>query len=174
MGLSIAWAVAEYLHDREDIRPKTLFATHYHELTALELTLKRVKNYHVMVKEHQGEVIFLRKVAPGPTDQSYGLHVAKLAGVPPSVIRRAKEILFNLERKEIDASGQPRLSHRRQKSVSKEQLWLFSEDQKRQFLEELEQELLSQDLDRLTPLEALAWLHQWQRSSNKEPDAGLN
>jgi len=162
-GLSIAWAVAEYLHDREDIRPKTLFATHYHELTELELTLKRVKNYHVMVREYQGEVIFLRKVMPGPTDQSYGLHVAKLAGVPRSVISRAREILFNLERKEIDFTGQPRLSQRRPKSLSREQLWLFPEDQKRQLLEELEQELLSQDLDRLTPLEALAWLHQWKK-----------
>jgi DNA mismatch repair protein MutS len=167
-GLSIAWAVAEYLHDREDIRPKTLFATHYHELTELELTLKRVKNYHVMVKEFQGEVIFLRKVAPGPTDQSYGLHVAKLAGVPRSVIARAKEILFNLERKEIDFTGQPRLSQRRSKSLSKEQLWLFSEDQRRQLLEELEQEVLSQDVDRLTPLEALAWLHQWKKKLDKQ------
>lgn len=162
-GLSIAWAVAEYLHEREEIRPKTLFATHYHELTELELSLKRVKNYHVMVKEYKGEVVFLRKVVPGPTDQSYGLHVAKLAGVPRSVIARAKEILFNLERKEIDSSGEPRLSHRRLKGGPKEQLWLFSEDQKRQLLEELEENLLSQDLDRLTPLEALEWLHHWKK-----------
>lgn len=162
-GLSIAWAVAEYLHDREDIRPKTLFATHYHELTELELTLKRVKNYHVMVKESQGEVIFLRKVVPGPTDQSYGLHVAKLAGVPRSVIARAKEILFNLERKELDASGQPKLSQKRLKGQTKEQLWLFTEDRRRQLLEELEESLLSQDLDRLTPLEALQWLNYWKQ-----------
>lgn len=162
-GLSIAWAVAEYLHELEEIRPKTLFATHYHELTELELTLKRVKNYHVMVKEHKGEVIFLRKVVPGPTDQSYGLHVAKLAGVPRSVIARAKEILFNLERKEINSSGEPRLSHRRLKGGSKEQLWLFSEDQRRQLLEELEENLISQDLDRLTPFEALEWLHTWKK-----------
>ncbi|MCX7975423.1 MAG: DNA mismatch repair protein MutS [Candidatus Aminicenantes bacterium] len=162
-GLSIAWAVAEYLHDREDIRPKTLFATHYHELTALELTLNRVKNYHVMVKEHQGEVIFLRKVVPGPTDQSYGLHVAKLAGVPRSVINRAKEILFNLERKEFDPLGQPKLSRKRFMNQSKDQLWLFAEDRRWQLLEELEEDLLSQDLDRLTPLEALQWLNLWKK-----------
>jgi len=162
-GLSIAWAVAEYLHEKEEVRPKTLLATHYHELTELELTLNRVKNYHVQVKEWQGEVIFLRKVLPGPSDQSYGLHVAKLAGVPKSVISRAKEILYNLERKELDPTGQPRLSERRTRPSSKNQLWLFAEDRKKEIWEELEASLLSQDLDRLTPLEALEWLHRWRK-----------
>ncbi len=162
-GLSIAWAVTEYLHEREDIRPKTLFATHYHELTELELLLPRVKNLHVLVKEHGGDVVFLRKVVPGPSDQSYGLHVAKLAGVPKTVIARAKEILFNLERKELDPAGQPRLGRRRAKPVDNRQLWLFDEDEKYHLLAELEESLLAQDLDRLTPLEALEWLHQWKK-----------
>jgi len=172
-GLSIAWAVAEYLHEKEEIRPKTLLATHYHELTELELTLSRVKNYHVQVKEWQGEVIFLRKVLPGPSDQSYGLHVAKLAGVPRSVISRAKEILYNLERKELDPTGQPRLSERRTRPSSKNQLWLFAEDRKKEIWEELEASLLSQDLDRLTPLEALEWLHRWRKKlAEDKPSRG--
>ncbi|MGQ9470525.1 MAG: DNA mismatch repair protein MutS [Candidatus Aminicenantales bacterium] len=162
-GLSIAWAVAEYLHEREDIRPKTLFATHYHELTELELWLSRVKNLHVLVKEQGGDVVFLRKVVPGPSDQSYGLHVAKLAGVPRTVIARAKEILFNLERKELDPAGQPRLGRRRLKPDDNKQLWLFDKDEKYYLLIELENSLLTQDLDRLTPLEALQWLNHWKK-----------
>jgi len=89
-GLSIAWAVAEYLHERPGGRAKTLFATHYHELTELALTLARIRNYHVAVKEWKGEVLFLRKIVPGPSDQSYGIHVAKLAGIPGVVIDRAR------------------------------------------------------------------------------------
>ena len=81
-GLSIAWAVAEYLHENEGVRAKTLFATHYHELTELALTLPRIKNYHVAVQEWKDEVVFLRKIVPGPSDQSYGIHVAQLAGLP--------------------------------------------------------------------------------------------
>lgn len=162
-GLSIAWAVAEYLHEREDIRPKTLFATHYHELTELELWLPRVKNLHVLVKEQGGDVVFLRKVVPGPSDQSYGLHVAKLAGVPRTVIARAKEILFNLERKELDPAGQPRSGRRRPKPDDNKQLWLFDKDERYHLLTELEDSLLTQDLDRLTPLEALQWLNHWKK-----------
>ncbi len=109
-GLSIAWAVAEHLHEREEVRPKTLFATHYHELTELALTLQRIKNFHVSVKEWKDEVIFLRKIVAGPSDRSYGIHVAKLAGIPRDVIDRAREILFNLEKQELDESGQPRMA----------------------------------------------------------------
>ena len=85
-GLSIAWAVAEYLHETGDVRAKTLFATHYHELTELALTLQRIKNYHVAVKEWKDEIVFLRKIVAGPSDQSYGIHVAKLAGIPGDVV----------------------------------------------------------------------------------------
>lgn len=89
-GLSIAWAVAEYLHDLPSLRPKTLFATHYHELTELALTKERVKNYNVAVKEWGGEIIFLRKIVEGGTNRSYGIQVARLAGLPQKVIDRAK------------------------------------------------------------------------------------
>jgi DNA mismatch repair protein MutS len=140
-GLSIAWAVAEYLHDKRDVQAKTLFATHYHELTELELTMERIKNYHVSVKEWKEDIIFLRKIIPGASDQSYGIHVARLAGIPLSVIERAKEILFNLEKQELDDAGLPRIA--------------YGSSRERKFLEEMKQEIESWDLDTLSPLEAL-------------------
>jgi DNA mismatch repair protein MutS len=96
-GLSIAWSVAEYLHGTGDVGPKTLFATHYHELTQLERSLPRLRNYHITVQEWQEEIIFLRHVIPGFADRSYGIQVARLAGLPTSVITRAQEILHELE-----------------------------------------------------------------------------
>ncbi|MBI2963083.1 MAG: DNA mismatch repair protein MutS [Deltaproteobacteria bacterium] len=108
-GISIAWAVAEHLH-ASPARPKTLFATHFHELTDLARTAERVANASVAVKEWQGDVIFLRRIVPGPASQSYGIHVARLAGVPDGVIARAQEILHNLERGEHDEAGAPRLA----------------------------------------------------------------
>ena len=135
-GLSVAWAVAEFLHEREEVRPMTLFATHYHELTELALTLGRIKNYHLAVKEWKGEVVFLRKILPGPSDQSYGLHVAHLAGIPPVVIARAREILSNLEKQELDEAGRPVLAKRPSRSRDKDQHLLFEEDRERETLEE--------------------------------------
>jgi len=135
-GLSVAWAVAEFLHEREEVRPMTLFATHYHELTELALTLGRIKNYHLAVKEWKGEVVFLRKILPGPSDQSYGLHVAHLAGIPRVVIERAREILSNLEKQELDEAGRPVLAKRPSRSRDKNQHLLFEEDRERETLEE--------------------------------------
>ena len=154
-GLSIAWAVAEYLHDKEDVRAKTLFATHYHELTELELTMERIKNYHVSVKEWKEDIIFLRKIVPGASDQSYGIHVARLAGIPLPVIERAKEILFNLEKQELDDAGLPRIAYGSSQERDKSQYLLFQEDRERQFLDEVIEEIESWDLDALPPLEAL-------------------
>lgn len=158
-GLSIAWAVAEYLHEKEEIRPKTLFATHYHELTELALTLERIKNYHVSVKEWKDDIIFLRKIAPGPSDQSYGIHVAKLAGVPRGVIDRAKEILFNLEKQELDDAGRPRIAYRPTKKRDKDQFLLFKEDREREILDNIIEEIGKCDLSSLTPLAALNFLN---------------
>jgi DNA mismatch repair protein MutS len=129
-GLSIAWAVAEYLHEREEVRAKTLFATHYHELTDLALTHPRIKNAHVTVREWKDEVVFLRKIAPGPSDQSYGIHVAKLAGIPAEVLARAREILFNLEKQELDEAGRPRLASRSRDKKDPNQLPLFAPGRK--------------------------------------------
>ncbi|MDD8020462.1 MAG: DNA mismatch repair protein MutS [Acidobacteriota bacterium] len=158
-GLSLAWAIAEYLHQMENIRPKTLFATHYHELTELASTFPRIKNYHVAVKESQGNVIFLRKICPGPSDRSYGLQVARLAGLPPGVIRRAREILYNLEKLEIDEQGKPRLAYHQNNNQQPDQLWLFGDDRELSSLRDMKQKLLELDPDHLTPIQALELLH---------------
>ena len=154
-GLSIAWAVAEYLHENLEMRAKTLFATHYHELTELALTLKRIKNYHVAVKEWKDEVVFLRKIVAGPSDQSYGIHVAKLAGIPRDVVGRAREILFNLEKQELDETGLPRIAYKTSKKRDKNQMLLFQQDREREILREMRDEIASCDVASLTPLDAL-------------------
>ncbi len=107
-GLSIAWSVAEFLHD--EVRARTLFATHYHELTELEMTRGGVRNYNVAVREWNDQIIFLRKIVRGGADKSYGIQVARLAGLPPTIIKRAKEILSNLEQSELNAEGKPALA----------------------------------------------------------------
>ncbi|MEA3209200.1 MAG: mismatch repair protein MutS, partial [Chthoniobacter sp.] len=107
-GLSIAWSVAEYLHD--ETKARTLFATHYHELTELELTRTGVRNYNIAVREWNDQIIFLRKIVKGGADKSYGIQVARLAGLPPTIIARAKEILSNLEQHELNADGKPTLA----------------------------------------------------------------
>jgi DNA mismatch repair protein MutS len=109
-GLSIAWAVAEYLHDAPGLGARTLFATHYHELSDLAQTKARVANAHFQAKEWGEDIIFLRRLAPGGANRSYGIQVARLAGLPSSVIGRAREILHNLEGEEFDERGQPRLA----------------------------------------------------------------
>jgi DNA mismatch repair protein MutS len=157
-GLSIAWAVAEHIHEREGVRAKTLFATHYHELTELALSLKRIKNFHVSVKEWKEDVIFLRKIVPGPSDRSYGIHVARLAGIPRAVIERAREILFNLEKREFDEEGVPRMAYRSPGKRDRTQGLLFSEDRERAALEELRDRILACDIAGMTPLEALTFL----------------
>ena len=109
-GLSLAWAVAEHLASNPRARPKTIFATHYHELTDLADALPNVTNCHVVVREWQDDIVFLRKVVPGRSDRSYGIQVARLAGLPPSVVARAREILNGLERDELSRGGRPSLN----------------------------------------------------------------
>ena len=124
-GLSIAWAVAEHLVTSPKARPKTLFATHYHELTDLAMTCPRVKNVHIAVREWNDQIVFLRKIVPGRSDRSYGIHVARLAGLPGSVVLRAREILRGLERDELTRGGRPTLSGAAGDAASP-QLGLFS------------------------------------------------
>jgi DNA mismatch repair protein MutS len=112
-GISIAWSVAEYLCKNEDMQAKTLFATHYHELTDLALTLPNVKNFSVLVKEKGDSITFLRKIVPGAADKSYGIQVARLAGLPETVIERANDILKNLEEGEFGDTGQPKIAKKR-------------------------------------------------------------
>ncbi|MEI6169252.1 MAG: DNA mismatch repair protein MutS [bacterium] len=124
-GISIAWAVAEYLHNNPKAKAKTLFATHYHELTDLALTMSGVKNYNVVVRERNDQIVFLRKILPGAADKSYGIQVARLAGLPGEVIDRAKEILANLEEGEFSEAGQPKLARQKRKPRDTAQLSLF-------------------------------------------------
>ena len=156
-GLSIAWAVSEALHDRGAKGVRTLFATHYHELTELIATKKRVKNQNIAVKEWNDQIIFLRKLVPGGTSRSYGIQVARIAGIPEEVIERAKEILANLEGEELDEVGRPRLARSSGKKALEDslQLNLFgSQDQR------LTKRIRELDISLLTPLEALIELNK--------------
>ncbi len=153
-GLSLAWAIVEHLHEHD--RPKTLFATHYHELTELAALLPGVVNRTMAVKEWEDRIVFLRRVVPGAADKSYGLHVARLAGLPPAVIERAGEVLANLEAQEYDPSGTPRLAHGEgaPQPPPDEQLPLFTPPE-----QVVARVLRDTDVDRLTPLAALNLLH---------------
>jgi DNA mismatch repair protein MutS len=153
-GLSLAWAIVEYLHEHG--RPKTLFATHYHELTELASLLPRVVNRTMAVKEWDERIVFLRRVVPGSADKSYGLHVARLAGLPPAVIERAAEVLANLEAQEYDLAGRPRLARGSAPAAAADpaQLTLFAPPE--QVVAAL---LRDVDLDQLAPLAALNLLH---------------
>lgn len=126
-GISIAWSVAEFLCTNPSVRAKTLFATHYHELTDLSLTMPGVQNANVLVKERGDQITFLRKIVPGAADKSYGIHVARLAGLPPSVLERANEILRNLEEGEFEVEGTPKIARHgsRRKKPNDSQLSLF-------------------------------------------------
>jgi DNA mismatch repair protein MutS len=155
-GLSIAWSVAEYLHDR--IGARALFATHYHQLTDLTLTKHRVANYTISVKEWKEQIIFLRTLVKGICNRSYGIQVGKLAGLPQEVIARARQILANLEGEGYDEIGVPRLSRSGQaQEPVPGQLHLFVQPKTRSPIEE---ELANLDLDGVTPLEALQILHK--------------
>ncbi len=146
-GLSIAWAVAEYIADKEKCGAKTLFATHYHELTELEDKLDGVKNYSIAVKEKGEDIIFLRKIVEGGTDESYGVHVARLAGVPQNVTKRANEILRSLERKSIMSQ---KVQEKESKKVVSGQFDMFNYK-----IAEIAHEIDKIDLNQLTPIEAL-------------------
>ena len=158
-GLSIAWSTAEYIHDSRKIGAKTLFATHYHEMTELEKLCEGVKNLHITVREWNNQIVFLRRIEKGCADQSYGVHVGQLAGLPKAVIRRAREILLNLEKNELDTTGNPRLARTNSKPEKQEaeQLSLFPE-WNTPFLDELKE----LNLDELTPRQALNILFDWK------------
>lgn len=167
-GLSLAWAIVEYLHEKEKLKPKTLFATHYHELTELSLTMDRIKNYHVTVQEHRGDIVFLRKIVAGPSDQSYGIHVAKLAGIPFIVLDRAKEILFNLEKKELDDTGLPKIAYRTANKQDTSQFLLFKQDREQELLHSIKEKIGKANTESMTPLEALNLLDKLKHKLEKE------
>lgn len=156
-GISIAWSIAEFLHDSPH-RPKTLFATHYHELNELENKLPRVKNYHVTNKESGNKIIFLRKLAPGGSTHSFGIHVAKMAGMPPALINRANAILKQLEDKHADSDGSEVSKAVKQLAVPQMQLSIF--DAHTEVFDDIRKMLESTDINRLTPVEALLKLNE--------------
>jgi len=157
-GLSIAWATAEYIHNTKLIGARTLFATHYHQLTDLALTKEGVKNFNIAVKEWGDRIIFLRKIVEGGTNRSYGIQVARLAGVPDEVIVRAREILNNLEKGEFDEVGMPKIARGRKSAPKdKAQLSLFMDGE-----DMIASELKSLDIPNMTPLEALQKLSSWK------------
>jgi len=170
-GLSMAWALVEYLHEQPRVAARTLFATHYHELNALADRLGRIRNYSIQVQEHEGKVIFLRTLVPGGADHSYGIEVAEMAGLPKPVIQRAKEILHHLESQNLvidteaevvegDGLPAPARSAMPDLSTPTFQMSLFQADPK---LVELQQKLEDLDPDRMTPIQALLALAELKR-----------
>ncbi len=160
-GLSIAWAVAEYLATHQRVRPKTLFATHYHELTDLADATPGVVNYHVSAREWKDDIIFLRKIVPGRSDRSYGIQVARLAGLPAPVIERATAILSALERDELARGGRPSVSGT--PSEPQQQLGLFTPAAAPDLFRE---RLAMLDIDRMTPIEALTLLAELKKDAS--------
>ncbi len=161
-GLSIAWAVAEYLHDLQDVGVKTLFATHYHELTDLAQVKTRVKNFNIAVKEWNDEIIFLRKLVEGGTNRSYGIQVARLAGIPAQIIGRAKKILANIEKGEHNVNGSP-IFVESEKATDKKggrQLDLFRKPE-----HAIIEKLQNMDLSKMTPIEAMVSLNELQENA---------
>jgi DNA mismatch repair protein MutS len=152
-GVSIAWAVIEYIHNHPHLRAKTLFATHYHELTQLAELLPGIRNYNVAVSEGDGKVVFLHKIVPGGADRSYGIHVGQLAGLPTPVIQRASEIMAELEK----TSGRAVKIN----PQAAQQAALFPETSP------LLDELKSTDVNSLSPIEALNKLFEWQKKFTK-------
>jgi DNA mismatch repair protein MutS len=154
-GVSIAWAIAEYLH-QHPTQSKTLFATHYHELNEMTVNFERVKNFHVSIQENKGNIIFLRKLVPGGSEHSFGIHVAKLAGMPAKVVNRANEILKTLEASRTQGSGGTSESIKR---VTEENMQLSFFQLDDPVLENIREELTKIDINTLTPIEALMKLN---------------
>ena len=165
-GISIAWALAEYVHDHPKFKAKTLFATHYHELNELANRHERIRNYNVATREVGQKVIFLRKLVEGGAAHSFGIHVAKMAGMPPQIIQRAQQILKVLESQSVEESSVADTSN----ISAPLQLNLF--EAKDKDLEEIKQSLLNLDLNSTTPIECMMKLAEWKRKldQSSSPD----
>ncbi|MDL2241909.1 DNA mismatch repair protein MutS, partial [Bacteroidales bacterium OttesenSCG-928-L03] len=159
-GISIAWAIVEYIHEHPKYTAKTLFATHYHELNEMEKSFKRIKNFNVSVKEVDNKVIFLRKLVKGGSEHSFGIHVAKMAGMPQSIVKRGNEILSQLE------------SDNRKNGISKPMKQISTEREGYQMnffqlddpvLSQIRDEIINIDINNLTPMEALNKLNDIKR-----------
>ena len=157
-GISIAWAIVEHIHEHGEAHPKTLFATHYHELNEMEKSFSRVVNFNVSVREIDGKVVFLRKLERGGSEHSFGIHVAKLAGMPQSIVKRAGEVLTHLEKVNRDSDEQVSRKLSGMNEVAEGmQLSFFQLDDP--VLAQLRDEILDLDINNLTPMAALNKLH---------------
>ncbi len=161
-GVSIAWAIAEYIHERRDARAKTLFATHYHELNEMAATFKRIKNYNVSVKEVSDKIIFLRKLQPGGSEHSFGIHVAQMAGMPASIVSRANQILGRLEKSHAGSMLDTPVARTKEDPM---QLSFFQLDDP--ILQQIRDEIALMDINALTPVEALMKLNEIKKISGK-------
>ena len=171
-GISIAWAITEYLHNHPTCRPKVMFATHYHELIDMETQFERIKNYHISVKEIDNKVIFLRKLVEGGSEHSFGIHVARMAGMPPQVLKRAQNMLEILEKKgeKIEENGSK--NRKKQKKIDEKtekngyQLSFIQLDDPT--LLDIRDRILNIDIDTLTPIEALFKLNEIKKIVKKK------
>lgn len=158
-GISIAWAIVEHIHENAIAHPRTLFATHYHELNEMAASFHRIVNFNVSVREINGKVVFMRKLEPGGSEHSFGIHVARLAGMPPSIVRRADQVLKRLEQASESSSQKPALADLG-KARDGYQLSLFQLDDP--LLSQIRDRLLGLNIDNLTPIQALTTLHDLQ------------
>jgi DNA mismatch repair protein MutS len=158
-GISIAWAIAEYLHENPRARAKTLFATHYHELNEMTNKFDRIQNFNVSVKEIGAKILFMRKLVPGGSEHSFGIHVAKLAGMPQQVLSRAELMLKELESSH-NMSGKKQLKERVKEAVSSDSMQLSFFQLNDPVLEQIREELVAIDINTLTPVEALMKLNE--------------
>ncbi|MGA0435362.1 MAG: MutS-related protein, partial [Flavobacteriales bacterium] len=161
-GVSIAWSIAEYLHEHPS-KALTLFATHYHELNAMQDQFDRIVNLNVTVREVNGRIVFLRKLEPGGSNHSFGIHVAQLAGMPKQILTRSKEVLKQLEssRKDLESQKTPQVAIEKSVEDTEVQLSFFQLDDP--VLEQVRDQLLDLDIDNLTPVEALMKLNEIKR-----------
>jgi len=164
-GISIAWAISEYLHEHP-ARAKTLFATHYHELNEMTQTFDRIKNFNVSIKELKDKVLFLRKLVEGGSEHSFGIHVAKMAGMPQQVIKRANKVLKQLEKSHSSEELSDKVKSLQDSDM---QLSFFNLDDP--LLEQIKEEILTTDIDTLTPVEALMKLNEIKRMLRKQKRA---
>jgi DNA mismatch repair protein MutS len=155
-GISIAWAIAEYLHNHTNSRAKTLFATHYHELNEMAAQFPRIKNYNIAIRESGNQVLFLRKLIPGGSEHSFGIHVARMAGMPSAVVNRAKAMLETLEQAHSQSELIKASDHRHKRDEM--QLSFFQLDDPS--LAQIREEILNIDINNLTPVEALMKLNE--------------
>ena len=162
-GISIAWAIVEYLHENPKAQARTLFATHYHELNEMEKNFQRIKNYNVSVREVDGKVIFLRKLERGGSEHSFGIHVAEIAGMPRSIVKRANVILKELEKDNegVGQAGKPSTAERLAKHEDGVELSFFQLDDP--VLRQIRDEIIGLDINNLTPVEALNKLNEIKR-----------